>query len=288
MEQRKTRDGKNYPRPTRITLRSSDNVVVARRKLFTERNFSKKSRAFLTHLASVPQALKGTKIVPLGELANSLGVDVKRILPALEHGYLKLVTADPPAVYEPPPAAMDWLRVMYQPLTLRPFLSSAMVGELEGITAFAVRRLCLDYNIPIYSDPVFGELMSISAYYRFHQQMHSQRDPSRFDRQGMLWAMMHTVAPDEWRRDVKPPRFSRRIELEVRRIAALQEPARTDAALRLWTAWSDTQKVWSSIAAAQGRKYDPTPKALKRLEKMLAVEMPTDTVHKDEGVAQHP
>lgn len=278
MEQRKTKDGKNFPSPIRITTYSSDDVAAARRKRQRARNTTNALRAFRTSLESVPEALQGTNPIPLADLASKLAVEPKRLLPLLEHGYLKLVTPDPPVVLEPPPAAMDWLRVMFQPLNLRPFLASEMVAELEGVPVHHVRQLCLEYNIPIYSDPVFGEVMSVSAFYRFHKEMHNHRESSRLDRQAMLVMLMHTVSPDEWRTDINPPRFSRKIEMEIRRIAALAEPARTDAALRLWTAWSETYSVARAIAAAQGKEDPPTPKTMKRLEAMLSVEVPTSPI----------
>jgi hypothetical protein len=263
---------KSSPKLPQSFSRLSDKGVVERRKRIRDHNGIAILRSFRTHLESVPQALQSQKIVPLGELASKLGVEPKRLLPAIEHGYLKVVSLNPPTVYEPPPAAMDWLRLMFQPLTLRPFVSSEMVGELEGLSAQSVRRLCLDYGIPIYSDPVFGELMSISAFYRFHQQMHSHRAPSRFDRQAMLWTLLHQQT--DWRETIKPPRFSKRLELEIRRIANLDEPARTDAALRLWNAWSETRKVWASIAAVKGMAM-AEEKAIKPLETILRVEMPS-------------
>jgi hypothetical protein len=268
------RPRKSSPRHPQTFSRQLDGGVVERRKRAREKNSLKLLRSFRTHLESVPEALQSQKVVPLSELASKLGVEPKRLLPAIEHGYLKLVTINPPTLYEPPPAAIDWLRVMFQPLTLRPFLSSEMVGELEGLSPQSVRRLCLDYGIPIYSDPVFGELMSISAFYRFHQQMHSHRAPSRFDRQAMLWTLLHEQ--NGWLDNIKPPRFSRRIELEIRRIAGLDEPARTDAALRLWDSWTETRKVWASIAAAKGIVVTEE-KSIKPLETMLRVDLPEES-----------
>lgn len=264
--------------PTRLIISKLDDSGVALRKAYTARNDSRLWRNFRTSLESVPEALQSQnqKLLPLADLAKLLGVDAKRLLPALEYGYLKLVSADPPLVYEPPPAAIEWLRMMFQPIVMRPFLSSEMVAQLEGVSTNSVRRLCLDYGIPIYSDPVFGELMSIASFYRFHEQMHHQRAPSRFDRQAILAALMHTVRPDEWRIDIKAPKFSRRFELEVRRIAGLKEPARTDAALRLWEAYRDGKKVAQCITAARGVKIED-PKTMTQLRRILEVELPPES-----------
>lgn len=268
----------NFRKAIHSTTRLSENSEVDKLKRYRGFNTIRLWRNFRTHLESVPEALQSQsrKLIPLADLAKSLGVEVKRLLPALEHGYLKLVSADPPMVYEPPPAAIEWLRIMFLPLAMRPFLSSEMVGKLEGLSAESVRRLCLDYGIPIYSDPVFGELMSISSFYRFHEQMHHQREPSRFDRQAMLWALMHQM--NEWRENVKPPSFSKRVEIEIRRIADLEEPARTDAVLRFWEAWKDGETVSKVLAAARGVPPPPPPHYIKQVERMLQVELPEGTI----------
>ncbi len=269
---------RSSPKRTPTTTRLSADGEAERLKRFRALNTTRVWRSFRTSLESVPAALQSQnrKLVTLADLASTVGVPVKRLLPALEHGYLKIVSVDPPLIYEPPPGAIEWLKLMFQPLSLRPFIGSEMVAELEGIEVPAVRQLCLDYNIPIYSDPVFGELMSISSFYRFHEQMHHQRQPSRFDRQAILAALMHTVNGDEWRMNMKPHPFSRRLELEVRRISRLEEPARTDAALRLWTAYEDGKKVAECVAAARGETINE-PKAMKQLQRMLEVEAPPES-----------
>lgn len=268
----------NFRKAIHSTTRLSAPSEADKRKQYRGRNTLRNWRNFRTSLASVPEALQSQnrKLVPLPELAKTLGVDVKRLLPALEAGYLKLVSAEPPLVYEPPPAAIEWLKLMFQPITLRPFLSTEMVAEIEGMSAYDVRRLLLDYNIPIYSDPVFGELMSIASFSRFHEQMHHHREPARFDRQALLRSMLAAADPERKQNlPVKAPRFSQRLEEEITRVSNLPEPHRTDAALRLWESYADARKVSECVAAAWGLTLEEW-KEMKRLRRILEVELPPE------------
>lgn len=210
------------------------------------------------------------KVIPLQSLADQLGVPVKRLLPALEHGYIRLITSDPPVVYEPPPAAIQWLKGMFQPLALRPFLGIDMVADLENLKPSEVRTLCLGYDIPIQLDAVFGEVLSITSFYKFHVSLHHYREPSRFDRQAMLVALLQAGDPERYKGDLKPPTYSKRLEAEIRRIAKLEEPMRTEMALRLVEAFESAKTITDILAKLRG-KEPATLKAMEKAEKMVAV-----------------
>lgn len=207
----------------------------------------------------------------LHELAAVLDVDQHRLLPAIQHNYIKLVCADPPVVYEPPPAALAWLKEMFRPLMMRPFLTAEMVADLETIDLPDVRKLALAYDIPIYLDACFGELFTIAGYYRFHQSLHHYREPSRFDRQALVVALMQAVDPEKYGRDLKPPPYSKRLEKEIRRIAKMREPARTEFALRLTEAFGDAKSVTDCLAAATG-KPAVSFREMEKAEKIVAVD----------------
>lgn len=228
-------------------------------------------------LEPVPESLHqpNPKAVSLQSLAEQLGVSQSRLLPLLEHGYLKLICADPPTAYEPPPDAMEWLKSMFQPLTMRPMLSSSMVADIENIPVADVRRLCLAYDIPIYADVVFGELLSIASFYKFHVQLHHYREPSRFDRQAMLVALMQAGDPTRYKQDLKPPPFSKRLEAEIRRIARLKEPMKTEMALRLVEAYEEAKSVTDILARIRG-KEPATLKGMEKALKMVSVDTTTD------------
>ncbi len=229
-------------------------------------------QAFATDL-EIPQALheERAKAINLAELAERIGVPAQRLLPAIKCGYIRLISSQPPVVYEPPPAAVAWLRGMFTPLMLRPFLTIEMVAQLENITVNDVRSLALSYDIPIIADECFSELFTISAFYKFHQSLHHYRNPSRFDRQAIIVALMRAADPENYKADVKPPTFSVRLEKEIRRIAKLREPFKTEQALRLWEQFSEAKGVADCIAAARGLE-PATIRGMARVEKMIAVE----------------
>lgn len=232
------------------------------------------SPKFVTEVSTIPQALHQDRprAISLQDLANRLGVEpASRLLPAIKHGYIKLVCAEPPTVYEPPPAAIAWLKSMYAPLMLRPMIPAAMVAQIEAIDLPDVRRLCLAYDIPIQDDPVFSELLTLASYHKLHIQLHHYREPSRFDRQAMLVALMQAVDPEKYKHDLKPPRYSKRLEKEIRRIAKMPEPARTEFALRITEAFGDAKSVTDCLAAATG-KPAATFREMEKAEKIIAVE----------------
>jgi hypothetical protein len=228
-------------------------------------------QSFANYL-EIPQALHydRTKAISLMDLAERIGVPVQRLLPAIKCGYIKIVTANPPVVYEPPPAAIEWLKGMFEPILMRPFLELGMVAEIEDVSVADVRLLCASYDIPIQMDQVFGELLSIAAFHKFHRSLHHYREPSRFDRQAMLVALMRTADPENYKADLKPPTFSVRLEKEIRRIAKLPEPYKTEMALRLWEQFSDAKGIAECIAAVRGVPAT-TIRGMARVEKMISV-----------------
>lgn len=212
---------------------------------------SAKLHVFATNATAMPEPLQnGTETISLENLARELEVAPERLKPLLDHDYLKVVGAS--TVVKPPPPAMAWLRTMMMPLPIRPFLPSQMAADLTGCALNDLRSLCVLYNIPLQEDPVFGELMSVSAFHRFFESLHHFREPSRFDRQAWL-GMLMTALPEQ-KRAVKKLTFNRRLEKEISRISRLKEPERTERALDLWEAYSEARTVATSIAATEGQE----------------------------------
>lgn len=158
---------------------------------------------------------------------------------------------------------------MFRPLLLRPFLSIEHVADLESLSVADVRMLAVSYDIPIQIDEVFGELFTVAAFHAFHKALHHYREPSRFDRQAMLVALLQAADPEKWRSDLKPPPFSKRLEKEIRRIAQLSEPQKTEMALRLIESYEDCL----GIVRAAG--MDATLRGMERAEKIVAVQTET-------------
>jgi len=187
--------------------------------------------------------LSGNQQISLPELAKELRVRPERLKPLFEHGYLR--TGEGFTVIKPPPAAMSWLRTMFTPIMMRPFLPTQMAADLIGCAIKDLRSLCLLYNIPLHQDAVFGELISVNGFHKFFEALHHFREPSRFDRQALL-GMLLTARPD-YRRAPKALRFSRRLDREIARIAKLKEPDRTERALALWESISDAKTVAAAV-----------------------------------------
>jgi hypothetical protein len=270
----------DYPSQTRNFSSSSDRKAALAREKLRRFRITQKSRNFRTRLESVPASLhhENPRVIPLDDLAARLGVEPKQLVPCLRHGYIKLVSPTPPMVYEPPPAAIEWLKQMFMPLMMRPFLTTEMVCTLMGLQPQHFRTLCLYYNIPLIADPVFGELMSLASFYRFHVELHHYREPSRFDRQAMLKALMYAASPVTAKQDLKLPNYSKRLEREIHRIAKLPEPEKTTAALRVFEAYADAKNITDCIAKMYGKK-PPTFKAMDRVARwvMADVVLPPQT-----------
>lgn len=226
---------------------------------------SAKLHVFATNATAIPEPLQnGTETISLEDLASELEVSPERLKPLIDHEYLKVT--GPSAVLKPPPPAMAWLRAMMMPLPLRPFLPSQMAADLTGCAIKDLRSLCILYNIPLQADPVFGELMSVSAFHRFFESLHHFREPSRFDRQALLGMLMAAVP--EQKRAVKKLTFIRRLEKEISRISRLKEPERTERALDMWEAYSEAKTVATSIALAEGQEA-PEIDGMDRLAEVI-------------------
>lgn len=166
---------------------------------------------------------------------------------------------------------MEWMKGMFRPLLMRPFLSIEHVADLESLSVADVRLLAVSYDIPIQLDPVFGEFFTVASFHAFHKALHHYREPSRFDRQAMLVALLQAADPEKWRSDLKPPPFSKRLEKEIRRIAQLPDPQKTEMALRLVEAYGD------SLGIVRAAGMDATLRGMDRAEKMVEVKAETDS-----------
>lgn len=249
----------------RVTTVIQANSVAEQRLRRRAAVSSAKLHVFATNVTGMPEPLQnGTETISLSDLAAELAVEPERLKPLLDHDYLTV--SGPAHVLKPPPAAMVWLRTMFTPIPMRPFLPSQMAADLTGCHLADLRRLCLLYNIPLQDDPVFGELMSVSAFHRFFESLHHFREPSRFDRMALLGMLMQAVP--EYLRAPKTMPFSKRLEKEIIRISRLKEPERTERAMDLWEAYSDAKTVASSIAAAE--EVDaPELNGMERLEGVI-------------------
>jgi hypothetical protein len=182
--------------------------------------------------------------ISIGALAEQIEVPADRLRLLVEHKYLRVMMPceqfEQTVVRCPRQRATDWLKSMFQPLKLRPFVTLSEVGKLWRITEGKVLRLCGRYSIPVQSDPVFGELMSFAALKRFARARRKYSFPWRSDRAGILRYFLSEIERVSWK---NPLRFSQSLEIEIHRIARLKEPWRTIRSVHLMEAFRDAKTV---------------------------------------------
>jgi hypothetical protein len=181
-------------------------------------------------------------LIFIGDLARLIEAPVEKLRPLVEHKYLRVVVArekfEQTLVARPGQRATDWLKTMFQPVKMRPLIPLREVGKLWRVTENHVLKVCWSYRIPVYSNPVFGNLMSfksLKSYARAHMKYHT---PLRLDRAGFLRYYLNEIEGERWK---NPPPYSQRLEEEIRRIAHLPEPQRTEQAVQLFVAFRDAR-----------------------------------------------
>lgn len=244
-----------------------------KRLILKGRRTSAAWRRFAISVTAKKSCSTGTSSVSLGDLAAELNVPVERLQPLLDHEYLRRIAFD--AVIRPEPEAMAWLRTMFLPLPLRPCLTSAMVSDIVGCTTAEIRSLCLMYDIPLQSDPAFGELMSISSFHRFINSYHHFKEPTRMDRQGLMEMLLEALPYGEGlERAIPNLKFSHRLDMEIRRIARLPEPDRTIRGVAFLEAYRDAKSIMDAWTRYQGLA-DSEIEGMEKVEKLVAKSLGT-------------
>jgi len=225
--------------------------------------------------SAVPQLLLRKGLVPapdqitVAQIAADLGVETDRIQPLIDRGYLRVMiageTLETTIVARPLPAAMAWLSTMFVPLRMRPMLPAGEVATFLQLSAAAFRSYAIHYNIPVYDDPVFGELITLASLYAFQQALYDERSVTRYDRQTML-AMMCKKNPVLGR--TKYTAYSKKIEAEIMRISHMEEPDRTMRAVAFWTAYRDAETVYKCLEDYEGTVRELTPWDLRQKKKV--------------------
>lgn len=230
--------------------------------------------------------------IPLSRLADELAVDVERLRPLLEHRYLRTMSERPDfaqtIVARPPKGAMDWLRTMFMPLSMRPFFPVPDISRLLGMSTDDFRYICLSDGIPIYSDPAFGELISISGFQALERGLLRMQTPARFDRQAMMLVLGNSKQTRIAGR-AKPLPYRVSLEREISRVLRLPEPDRTFRATELWRAYNDAE-AFTSLLDRDERAPVPLwkQKVQKRMDKLKSIAMGGPKAMERLGVATGP
>ncbi len=204
-------------------------------------------------METIPEALTTNTlgVISIGDLAQLIEAPAERLRPLVEHRYLRVVAPyeefERTIVARPGRTATEWLKNMFQPIKMRPFIPVKDVGKLWGITERNVVIGCRPRGIPVQSDPVFGELMSFSALKRFARAQRKYSTSYRYDRAGFLRYYLSEIEGVGWK---SPLRYSQKLECEIHRITSLSEPWRTIRATELIIAFRDAETVTQCL-----RKY---------------------------------
>jgi hypothetical protein len=195
--------------------------------------------------------------ISLADLAVLLGVNADRLPPLVIEGYLKLTKsgccAEDTFVVRPRAGARDWLRSMFAPLEQRPMLPAKEAAKILNMGLTDLRRWCLHFNLPIYMDAAFGELISLRVFYQLQDGFFEIRNPMRTDRQALL-VFLSKTSKDVTDRLVKPKKYSRRLEKEIQSICSLPEPQRTIQATMFWSAYKDANTVAECLGLLSANK----------------------------------
>jgi hypothetical protein len=199
---------------------------------------------------TIPEALITNTVGPISiaDLAQLIESPVEKLRPLVEQKYLLVVMAkaefEQTVVARPGQRALEWLKMMFQPVKMRPFVTLQEVGKLWGVTANHVLKVCRAYRIPVYSDPVFGDLMSLNALKRFARARMVYYKPKGTGRAPLLRYFLSQIEGVRWK---DPLPYGQRLDREINRIAHLPEPERTIRAMAFYEAFRDARTVMECL-----------------------------------------
>jgi hypothetical protein len=187
-------------------------------------------------------------LITITELAQLIEAPVEKLQPLVEHKYLRVVMAKEPfertVVARPGQRATEWLRMMFQPLKIRPLIPLREVGKLWKVTEHHVLKICRAYRIPVQHDPVFGYVMSFNSLKSFARARMKYYKPKGYGRAQLLRYFLSQIEGVRWK---NPLPYSERLEREINRIAHLPEPLRTIRAMALYEAFRDARTAMECL-----------------------------------------
>lgn len=200
--------------------------------------------------------------VTLGGLAVALNVTVERLEPLVHGGWLRARSAGKLTSHSwidaPTEAAMAWLRQWFQPVLEKPMFSRQDMAELLGVSIKEVLTVAAAHNVPVIYDPGLGHMFSVWAARNLLQKVLSggREDSCRFDRQAILWNLLE----GDPQRCGRMPKFDEQLEMEIDRVAHLEEPIRTTRSMALIGQFRDAKVIidrGASLSSGQSQPAGP-------------------------------
>ncbi len=133
----------------------------------------------------------------------------------------------------------------------RPLFTRAEVAELLDVPVLDVLKLAAAYNVgwvatgknaagPQFSARAVKQLLRATLATR---ESAADGTLARFDRAALVWYLLNGMPG----RTAEPPRYRRRFEQELARVAKLAEPARSLRIAELQSAWKDAGVIARSL-----------------------------------------
>lgn len=110
-----------------------------------------------------------------------------------------------------------------------------------------IKRLCEKHGIKVVFDPMLGYIMNPIGVHRLLSVIQMKNHPGTTDRISLLLWLLGLDTPDVR----KYPPFHKHLEEEIERIAKLEEPYRTEIALRLALRYRDAEQIAEVITKAK-------------------------------------
>ena len=224
--------------------------------------------------------------ISIRELSKLLDVKPEELKPLVDHSYLRIVFRKPDfpdaIVSKPSAAAIEWLKQMFQSIHLRPLIRLSEVPSMlehyyrnnasykKDVSRLLdrLRRICFTYRIPLYFDPVIGELLSINDLQKLVRQWNIYKNPTSYDRTTFLSFLLNAIpwvaencSGGRKQKRLRVPYYTVRLNEEIRRIARLPIEQRVPMAMQLYEAWRDARTVQECFYRL--RNYEKAMKELR-------------------------
>ena len=186
---------------------------------------------------------------------------IPKLWEMVEYGYLQLL--EPPddpndagnvgqaVVVRPPTAVMDWLKVVFMPVSQRPTIGMDELKVILGVRDVSEIEIeAKRAGVVVTSDRALGRLVSMDGLLRLVEMMNSggwKKYRKPFDRLRILgWLCGMEIGE----RVEKP--YGLDMEREIGRIAKLKSPARAASAVELLVRYVDAAKLAEAVHGMDG------------------------------------
>jgi hypothetical protein len=139
---------------------------------------------------------------------------------------------------------------------LAPFIPIVLLehaAKALGIEYDKLRGMIRDRNIPIYSDPEMGALLTVKDFYTLVSEIHPAYTKHRFDRQ-MFFQIMANLHSGEWCDPSLPMGYDQRVEMELARVAKLPVNERAIRGMEIYKNFMEAMGIIEAVPEIKNKK----------------------------------